>query len=73
MGSYDTLHSESPAPMAVDPVCGRSVNPHTAFWMIWYRGTPYYFCGETCQTQFDRHPRRYREKALQRRESERIY
>ncbi len=59
--------------MAVDPVCGTRVNPHTAFWMIWYKGTPYYLCSEECQTTFDRHPGRYREKALERRESERIY
>jgi YHS domain-containing protein len=59
--------------MALDPVCGTPVNPHSAFWMIWYKGTPYYFCGEECQMAFDRKPEEYRERALERRESERIY
>ncbi len=59
--------------MAVDPVCGTAVNPHTAFWMIWYKGTPYYFCAEECHMAFDKDPEKYRELALERRESERIY
>ena len=71
MGSYRT--SRSAQGMALDPVCGASVNPHNAFWMIWYKGTPYYFCGEECQMKFDRHPETYREKMLERREKERIF
>ena len=42
--------------MAIDPVCRDPVNPHTAFWMIWYKGTPYYFCSEDCHLKFDRSP-----------------
>ena len=63
----------SAPPMALDPVCGAPVNPHNAFWMIWYKGTPYYFCGEDCHMAFDRHPEKYRLKALERREKERIF
>ncbi len=59
--------------MAVDPVCGMPVNPHTAFGMVWYKGTPYYFCGEECHMVFDKDPEKYRELALEKRESERIY
>jgi len=59
--------------MALDPVCGTAVNPHNAFWMIWYKGKPYYFCGEECQMVFDRHPEKYREKALEQRDKERIF
>ena len=59
--------------MAVDPVCGMALNPHTAFWMIWYKGTPYYFCTEECHMAFDKEPEKYRERALEKRESERIY
>ena len=59
--------------MALDPVCGVAVNPHNAFWMIWYKGKPYYFCGEECQMVFDRQPEKYREKALEQRDKERIF
>ena len=59
--------------MALDPVCGVEVNPHTASWMLWHKGTPYYFCNEDCHMKFDRRPEMYRQKAFERRESERIY
>ena len=59
--------------MAVDPVCGEPINPHTAVWMIWYKGTPYYFCKEDCHLKFDRRPEHYRQLALERRDAERIY
>jgi YHS domain-containing protein len=59
--------------MAVDPVCGTPVNPHTAYWMIWYKGTPYYFCGEDCQMKFDRKPEHYRQLVLERRQNEAVY
>ena len=54
--------------MAVDPVCEQPVNPHNAFWMIWYKGTPYYFCSEKCQISFDRKPEQYRHLVLSRRQ-----
>jgi YHS domain-containing protein len=53
--------------VAIDPVCGKPINPHTAYWMIWYKGTPYYFCSEPCQLAFDRKPEEFRLKALDRR------
>jgi YHS domain-containing protein len=63
----------SGVPMAVDPVCGKPVNPHNAFWMIWYKGTPYYFDSEECQLKFDHKPEHYRLLALDRRQNESIY
>jgi len=63
----------SGATMAVDPVCGKPVNPHNAYWMIWYKGTPYYFCGEDCQLKFDHKPEHYRLLALDRRQKESLY
>ena len=59
--------------MAVDPVCEKLTNPHNAYWMIWYKGTPYYFCCEACQLAFDRDPEMYREKTLERRAKEAVY
>ena len=48
--------------MAVDPVCGMSVDPatareaglHSAF-----EGTDYFFCGRGCKLDFDEDPGRY--------------
>ena len=59
--------------MAVDPVCEKPVNPHNAYWMIWYRGTPYYFCSEDCQLKFDRKPEHYRQLVLERVRKEAVY
>jgi YHS domain-containing protein len=59
--------------VAVDPVCEKAINPHNAYWMIWYKDTPYYFCSETCQLAFDRKPEEFRVKALERRGSEAVY
>jgi YHS domain-containing protein len=66
LGAFD-------GPMAVDPVCGKPVNPHNAYWMIWYRGTPYYFCTEDCQLKFDRKPEHFRQLVLDRRQNEAVY
>jgi YHS domain-containing protein len=60
-------------PMAVDPVCVKPVNPHNAYWMIWYRGTPYYFCSEECQLKFDHKPEQYRQLVLDRRQTKAVY
>jgi YHS domain-containing protein len=59
--------------MAVDPVCEKPINPHNAFWMIWYKETPYYFCGEECQMKFDLKPEFYRLAALERHQKQAIY
>ncbi len=59
--------------MAVDPVCEKPINPHNAYWMIWYKGTPYYFCSEECQLAFDRKPEHFRQLALERRQKEAVY
>lgn len=59
--------------IAIDPVCEQPINPHNAHWMIWYKGTPYYFCSEKCQLAFDRKPEHYRQLALERRAKEAIY
>jgi YHS domain-containing protein len=59
--------------VAIDPVCEKPINPHNAYWMIWYKGTPYYFCSETCQLSFDRNPEQFRMKALERRGNEAVY
>jgi YHS domain-containing protein len=59
--------------MAIDPVCGKPVNPHNAYWMIWYKGTPYYFDNEDCQLKFDHKPEHYRLATLDRHQKQAVY
>jgi len=59
--------------MAIDPVCGKPVNPHNAYWMIWYKGTPYYFDTEDCQLKFDHKPEHYRLATLDRHQNQAVY
>ncbi|ADU50609.1 YHS domain-containing protein [Thermaerobacter marianensis DSM 12885] len=49
--------------MAVDPVCGMTIDESTAEEMgvetVVYRGTTYYFCCPYCRKQFERDPEKY--------------
>jgi Cu+-exporting ATPase len=42
-----------------DPVCGMSVDPHTAKHRAEHAGHPYYFCSAGCRTKFIADPERY--------------
>jgi P-type Cu+ transporter len=42
-----------------DPVCGMTVDPHTAQHRHTYNGRPYYFCSANCREQFAANPRQY--------------
>lgn len=42
-----------------DPVCGMSVDPHTAEHRLQHLGKTWYFCSEHCQSKFDAEPDRY--------------
>jgi YHS domain-containing protein len=54
------MHAKAAAPgQAVDPVCGMSVDKATAKWKTDYKGVPYYFCSEVCQTMFIKEPEKY--------------
>jgi Cu+-exporting ATPase len=44
---------------ATDPVCGMTVDPHTAKHHAEHRGQPYYFCSAGCKTKFTADPRKY--------------
>jgi P-type Cu+ transporter len=45
--------------MAIDPVCGMKVDPHTAKHRAEYGGRPYYFCSAGCREKFLTDPERY--------------
>jgi len=49
----------APAATAKDPVCGMSVDPHTAEHTAVHAGRPYYFCCAGCREKFLADPRRY--------------
>ncbi|MGE8942097.1 heavy metal translocating P-type ATPase [Leptospira interrogans] len=42
-----------------DPVCGMTVNPHTAKHRADYKGRTYYFCAARCKTKFEADPELY--------------
>jgi Cu+-exporting ATPase len=54
----DTV-TDDPAPSAIDPVCGMTVDPHTTPHRQSYRGHPYYFCSAGCRSKFAAAPEKY--------------
>lgn len=52
--------------MAIDPVCGMTVDPETARAKdlhIAYKGTDYFFCGKGCKLEFGDDPERFLDPA----------
>jgi len=47
---------------ARDPVCGMTVDPHTAKHRHEYQGRTYYFCSAGCRTKFAAEPAKYLDK-----------
>ena len=45
--------------MAVDPVCGMTIEPEEAAATSEYEGTTYYFCSAGCKEAFDAEPAGY--------------
>jgi len=45
--------------MALDPVCGMTVDPAKAEGQYEHDGTTYYFCAPGCKTKFDQDPEKY--------------
>ena len=52
-------HDHASAGRAVDPVCGMTVDPHTAKHRADDRGHTYYFCSAACRTKFVNDPQKY--------------
>jgi Cu+-exporting ATPase len=44
---------------ATDPVCGMSVDPHTAKHRLAYKGQDYFFCSGRCRERFDAEPDKF--------------
>jgi YHS domain-containing protein len=45
--------------MAIDPVCGMSVDEKSAPAKADYKGKTYYFCSADCKTKFQQQPDKY--------------
>ena len=45
--------------MAIDPVCGMSVDENAAPAKVEYQGQTYYFCATECKVKFERAPQKY--------------
>ena len=52
-------HHEPPANRAIDPVCGMTVDPHTAKHRAEHYGHSYYFCSAGCRTKFIANPQKF--------------
>ena len=52
-------HHDAPAAGVLDPVCGMTVDPHTAKHRADHRGHTYYFCSAGCRTKFVADPQKY--------------
>jgi Cu+-exporting ATPase len=57
---HDETHPAPPTETAIDPVCGMTVDPHTARGgSVEHAGTAYYFCSPGCAAKFRADPARY--------------
>ncbi len=45
--------------MAIDPVCGMTVDEKTAQFKTDHKGTTYYFCAPGCKKAFESEPEKY--------------
>jgi P-type Cu+ transporter len=52
-------HHQEQVGGVIDPVCGMTVDSHTAKHRAEYRGHPYYFCSAGCRTKFIADPQKY--------------
>ena len=50
---------DQPAEAARDPVCGMTVDPHTAAHRHTHHGRTYYFCSAGCRAKFAADPAKY--------------
>ncbi|MDX6445310.1 MAG: P-type Cu+ transporter [Blastocatellia bacterium] len=51
-----TVHTDN---VAIDPVCGMTVDPKTAAGSFEYEGTQYFFCSHQCLEAFRKDPQRF--------------
>ncbi len=59
MDAHARTHEAKAGQGALDPVCGMTVDPHTAKHRHSYQGRPYCFCSAGCRTKFAADPEKY--------------
>ena len=59
MTDHSSHHHHAPSEGVLDPVCGMTVDPHTAKHQASHHGHPYYFCSAGCKTKFVADPAKY--------------
>ena len=47
--------------MAIDPVCGMTVDEKKAKFKIKYQGKTYYFCAPGCKVTFEENPEKHKD------------
>ena len=60
--AHDHHHAAPPKDGVLDPVCGMTVDPHTAKHRHQHKGHTYYFCSAGCRTKFAADPEKYLDK-----------
>jgi Cu+-exporting ATPase len=60
---HDQRQGAAPQDGVLDPVCGMTVDPHTAKHRHDHKGHTYYFCSAGCHTKFAADPAKYLDKA----------
>jgi len=58
-GSHAQREAHAGAHAVLDPVCGMTVDPHTAKHRHTHEGRPYYFCSARCREKFIADPDKY--------------
>ena len=60
--AHSHAHGMQEAHLAIDPVCGMKVDPHTAKHRAEHAGRTWYFCSAGCREKFAADPARYLDK-----------
>jgi len=58
-GKHGDADKTAGAAVAIDPVCGMSVNPETAKHRFAYKGQNYFFCSARCRERFEAEPEKF--------------
>src|SRR5688572_27636812 len=58
-----TTHELSTSQDVIDPVCGMTIAPADAVGHVEHRGHTYYFCNDSCLTQFRADPEQFLDPA----------
>ncbi|SHK17810.1 Cu+-exporting ATPase [Bradyrhizobium lablabi] len=58
-GKHGDADKAAGTPVAIDPVCGMSVNPDTAKHRFAYKGQDFFFCSARCRERFEAEPEKF--------------